>query len=120
MARFERHLFICENERPEGHPRGSCSGRGSVALTKAFKDALRRRGLNSRIRANISGCLDACEFGPVVVVYPDAVWYGGVSVDDVAEIIEQHLVGGMPVERLLIRDPRFHPVANENGNEAGM
>ena len=115
MARFERHIFICENERPEGHPRGSCSGRGSTELTGAFKEALRRRGLGTRFRANKSGCLDACEFGPVVVVYPDAIWYGGVTVDDVEEIVERHLVGGVPVERLVIRDRRFHRVVGNGG-----
>lgn len=107
MARFKRHVFICENERPDGHPRGSCARRGGCALTEAFKEQLRLRGLGARYRANKSGCLDACEFGPVVAVYPDAVWYGGVTVGDVAEIIESHVVRGVPVERLLIRDRRF-------------
>ena len=56
------------------------------------------------MRANKSGCLDQCEHGPTVVVYPDAVWYGGVTEADVAEIVERHLVGGEPVERLRLAD----------------
>lgn len=59
------------------------------------------------VRANASGCLDACEFGVSVVVYPEGIWYGGVTVDDVPEIIDQHIIKGKVVERLLIRDPRF-------------
>ncbi|MBE0645564.1 MAG: (2Fe-2S) ferredoxin domain-containing protein [Bacteroidetes bacterium] len=107
MARFKRHVLICENERAEGHPRGSCARGGSAELTEVFKEELRKRGMATRFRANKSGCLDACEFGPVVVVYPDAVWYGGVTVDDVVEIIESHIIGGQPVERLIIKDKRF-------------
>jgi (2Fe-2S) ferredoxin len=107
LARFKRHVLICENERPEGHPRGCCSAKDSAALTKAFKDGLRRRGMNLQFRANRSGCFDACEFGPIVVVYPDAVWYGGVTPDDVEEIIERHVIGGTPVERLVIQDERY-------------
>ena len=107
MARFSKHIFICENTRPEDHPRGSCTRRGSGELTAAFKKALVEKGLAQKCRANSSGCLDACEYGPAVVVYPDAVWYGGVTLDDVQEIVDQHIMAGEPVQRLLIRDPRF-------------
>ncbi|MFZ1730970.1 MAG: (2Fe-2S) ferredoxin domain-containing protein [Bacteroidota bacterium] len=107
MARFKRHILICENQRAEGHVRGSCARKGSCDLTAKFKEELRSRGLASQYRANNSGCLDACEFGPVVVVYPDAVWYGGVTTEDVAEIIDSHVIGGEPVQRLMIQDKRF-------------
>lgn len=107
MARYKRHLFVCENQRPEGHPKGCCAEKHSAALTEKFKAELRKRGLNSQFRINKAGCLDACEFGPVVVVYPDAVWYGGVAPGDVEEIIDAHIIGGAPVERLMIRDARF-------------
>jgi (2Fe-2S) ferredoxin len=66
---------------------------------------LHRRGLSKQIRANTAGCMDACEFGPTLVVYPDNVWYGGVKPSDVTEIIERHLIGGEPVERLRIKFP---------------
>jgi (2Fe-2S) ferredoxin len=102
---FDKHLFICCNRREPGHVRGSCDPTGSEALQKAFKKALAERGLNRRIRANKSGCLDQCEQGPNVVVYPDAVWYCHVTEADVNEIIDEHIIGGRPVERLLLPDP---------------
>jgi len=104
VAPFERHLFVCTNQRPDGHPRGSCDAAGEAALHKAFKKALAEAGLSRRIRANKSGCLDQCEHGPTVVVYPDAVWYGGVTESDVTEIVRAHLVEGRPVDRLRLAD----------------
>jgi (2Fe-2S) ferredoxin len=104
MAPFERHLFICCNQREPGHPRGSCCPAGDEALQKAFKKALAARGLGRAVRANKSGCLDQCEHGPTVVVYPDAVWYGRVTLADVDEIVDRHIVGGVPVERLRLPD----------------
>jgi (2Fe-2S) ferredoxin len=104
VAPFDKHLFICCNQRPPGHPRGCCDPTASDALQKAFKKALADRGLTRLVRANKSGCLDQCEHGPNVVVYPDGVWYGGVTLADVADIIDQHIIGGRPVERLRLPD----------------
>ena len=101
--RFRHHLFVCENRRPEGSRRGCCATRGGEAVRQAFKNELARRGLEREIRANAAGCLDLCEQGPVVVVYPEGTWYVGVQPGDVAEIVEQHLVGGRPVARLLAK-----------------
>jgi (2Fe-2S) ferredoxin len=98
--RFRHHVFICENRRDAADPRGSCGPRGGEAVKSAFKAELARRGLKGVIRANSAGCLDACAFGPTVVVYPEGVWYGRVQPEDVPEIVERHLVGGVPVERL--------------------
>ena len=72
-------------------------------MQKAFKKALAERGVK-RVRANKSGCLDQCEKGPSVVVYPDTIWYGGVTEADVAEIVDEHIIGGRPVTRLLMKD----------------
>ena len=102
MPPFDKHLFICCNRREPGHVRGCCDPTGSEALQKAFKKALAERGINRRIRANKSGCLDQCEKGPSVVVYPDNVWYGRVTEADVNEIVEEHIIGGRPVKRLLM------------------
>ena len=107
MARFRHHVFVCTNRRPPDDPRGSCGCKGSEDVRAAFKDELKRRGLKGVARANAAGCLDACAFGPTVVVYPDGVWYGGVTPADVPEIIERHLLGGARVERLLI--PAMNP-----------
>jgi (2Fe-2S) ferredoxin len=104
MPKFEKHIFVCGNQRPEGHPRGCCDPAGQAELQKLFKVKLAERGLKGKVRANQSGCLDQCEHGPNVVVYPDAVWYGRVTAQDVAEIVDSHIVGGKPVERLLIAD----------------
>jgi (2Fe-2S) ferredoxin len=104
MAKFERHIFICTNQRPEGHPRGCCSPSGEGELHRLFKVKLAQRGIKGTVRANKSGCLDQCEIGPTVVVYPEAVWYGHVKPEDVDEIIDSHIIGGRPVERLIISD----------------
>lgn len=109
MARFEKHVFICTNERPAGHPKGCCKEKGSEQVRDAMKKEIAARGMNKRIRINASGCLDACEFGVAIVVYPEAIWYGGVRVEDVSEIIESHLTGNVPVERLRIRNTEYSP-----------
>lgn len=102
MATFERHLFICVNERSEDDPRGCCVSRGSKEIAAAFKKRLYARGLKRVIRANKASCLDQCAHGASIVVYPEGVWYGRVTLDDVDEIIEEHIIGGRPVERLVI------------------
>ena len=102
--RFEHHVFVCENRRPDGSPKGCCASKGGAAVREALKAELARRGLQGRVRANAAGCLDACDRGVAVVVYPEGVWYGCVTPADVPEIVERHLVGGQPVERLRLRD----------------
>jgi (2Fe-2S) ferredoxin len=104
MPSFLRHVFVCVNERPEGHPKGSCKLRGGVEVRDALKAGLTARGVAKQIRANNAGCLDQCEAGVTVVVYPEQVWYGGVTVADVDELIERHLLGGQVVDRLLMKD----------------
>ena len=105
MPKFQRHIFICANQRETGHPRGSCDPSGEGLLQKAFKQKLAERGIRGDVvRANKSGCLEQCEHGPTVVVYPEAIWYGNVSTDDVSEIVESHIIADSPVERLLIAD----------------
>lgn len=103
MSIFEKHVFVCVNERPDGHPRGCCAAKGSRDLRDQLKIATLRAGLRDKVRVNAAGCLDQCENGTTVVVYPEGTWYGGVCVDDVDEIVREHLVGGRPVERLLLR-----------------
>jgi (2Fe-2S) ferredoxin len=107
--RFRHHVFVCENVRPADDPRGSCGQKGSHAIREALKAEIARRGLKGLVRANASGCLDACAHGPTVVVYPEGIWYGGVTPADVPEIVERHLVGGEPVERLRLRQLESGP-----------
>ena len=102
MPYFEKHVFVCNNVRPDDSPRGDCTRKGGKEVREKFKVELASRGLKGRMRANVAGCLDSCEMGCSVVVYPDNVWYGHVTVGDVDEIIEKHLVGGQVVERLVM------------------
>jgi (2Fe-2S) ferredoxin len=104
LPHFERHVFVCVNERPADNPKGSCKAKGAVEVRDALKQALADRGLKKIVRANNAGCLDQCERGVSVVVYPEQVWYGNVTVADVAEIVDRHIVNGEIVTRLLMPD----------------
>jgi (2Fe-2S) ferredoxin len=95
-------VFVCINERAPGHPKGSCKLRGGPDVRDRLKAELAARGLSQLIRANNAGCLDQCEHGVTVLVYPEQVWYGHVTPDDIPEIVEKHLVGGEVVERLML------------------
>ncbi|MDQ2102947.1 (2Fe-2S) ferredoxin domain-containing protein [Azospirillum isscasi] len=99
---FEAHVFSCTNRRPDGHKRGSCAARGSEKLRDYMKARARELGLDGRVRVNAAGCLDRCELGPVLVVYPEGVWYTYNSPADVDAILETHLIGGGRVERLML------------------
>jgi (2Fe-2S) ferredoxin len=100
LPAFERHVFVCHNTRPADAPRPSCTTDGKSELFTQLQMLAKAAGLGATVRINKSGCLDQCEHGPTVVVYPDAVWYGRVKPEDAAAIVEEHLVGGRQVERL--------------------
>lgn len=104
MPSFKRHVFVCINERPADHPKGCCKAKGGIEVRDRLKSELTARGISKVVRANNAGCLDQCEFGVSVVVYPEQVWYGNVTVDDIPELIDKHIVGGEVVERLLQPD----------------
>ena len=112
---YRAHVFCCVNTRAPDHPRGCCSARNSVKLRAHMKARARQRGLTD-VRINASQCLDRCEFGPTMVIYPEGVWYAPRTVADVDEIIETHLVQGGRVERLLLMPDE--PLPGE-GAEAG-
>ena len=99
---YRLHVFCCTNKRPEEHPRSSCAERGSIDLRDYMKARVKEMGL-SGIRINAAGCLDRCELGPTVVVYPDGIWYHMETYKDVDEILELHLRGGTTVQRLLLK-----------------
>ncbi len=98
---YRCHVFCCVNERPEKHPRGSCARRGSVHLRNYMKARAEELGLDG-VRINQSGCLDRCERGPTMVIYPEAVWYHYDSLADVDEILETHVLRSGRVDRLLM------------------
>lgn len=93
------------NKRADDDPRGCCLSRGSEEILNTFKKELKKRGLKGKIRANRAGCLDACAFGPSVVIYPEGIWYTVKTKEDVLEVIEDHLVKGKTIERLLMKSP---------------
>ena len=99
---YRLHVFVCTNRRPDSHPRGSCAGRGSEPLRDYLKARAKELGL-ADIRVNSAGCLDRCELGPTMVVYPDGIWYRFDSDADVDEILTSHLLRGQPVRRLMLR-----------------
>ena len=104
MPPFERHVFVCHNIRAADAPRPSCTSDGKSDLHTQLNQLAKAAGLGATVRINKSGCLDQCEHGPTVVVYPEAVWYGHVRPEDAVEIVNEHLVGGRPVERLRLAE----------------
>ena len=107
MGRFQKHIFICNNQRKEDDPRGCCTARGSLELMDYLKQRVHDSGLKGKVRVNKAGCLDACAYGPTMVVYPDDVWYGRIMMEDVEEIVERHFLGNQPVERLTLGPDDF-------------
>ena len=106
---YEHHIFMCTNVRAEGHPRGSCSARAAAAggvdkLRAYMREKAKTLGIES-IRCNAAGCLDRCELGPSVVIYPEGVWYKIESTADVDAILERHLRGGGRVPDLMMPAP---------------
>lgn len=100
MPRPTRHVFVCSQQRPPGHPRGSCAAKGASALLQAFWAELQKRQAYDHVAITYSGCMGPCEGGPNVLVYPEAVLYQGVKTEDVTEIFDSHLEQGQVVERL--------------------
>ncbi len=102
MPRPERQVLVCVNQRPAGHPKGSCAEKGSQQLFDLLKAALRERGLDRRVMLNRTYCLKHCSLGPTVAVQPDNVWYAGV-----------------PLSRFLRELQRVHGIASRRGAARG-
>lgn len=104
MSQFQYHAFFCLNHRKGSE--NSCELHGATKLFDYAKNACKRLNLNGpgNVRVNRAGCLDRCDFGPVMVVYPEGVWYQLVDEQDVDEIIQSHFIEGKPVARLTISD----------------
>ena len=99
---YRRHVFCCVNERPAGHPRGCCKEKGSDKLRNYMKARAKELGL-SDVRVNNAGCLDRCELGPTMVIYPEGVWYRYDNAADLDEILQVHLIEGGRVTRLMLQ-----------------
>ena len=99
---YDRHIFVCNNER-KNNERRSCGEQYGLELVAAFKKQLNDKKLAINIRAQKCGCLGICDFGPTIAIYPEGTFYVNVQLEDVSEIIEQHIIQNKPVERLLLK-----------------
>lgn len=99
---YEHHIFVCENVREPDDKRGSCGSHGTTELRGYMKDLLKEHGLKARNRVNKAGCLNYCERGPVLVIYPEGTWYRFETEADIEEIVLTHIRDGKRVERLLL------------------
>ncbi len=102
---YRAHIFCCTNERPDGHARGCCKSRGAEPLRNYMKARVKELGI-AATRVNVAGCLDRCEEGPVMVIYPEGTWYTYRTREDVDDIIATHLQNGQVVTRLHLKDSR--------------
>ena len=102
---YRHHVFCCTNTRPPGHPKGCCMEKGSDKLRNYMKARAKELGL-AGTRINSAGCLDRCEHGPTMVIYPEGVWYAYRTTADIDEILETHLQRGGRVERLMLQPGR--------------
>ena len=103
MSYYRYHLFFCTNLREDGS--ACCARHGAQQMRDYLKQRVKTQGLSGPggVRVNTAGCLDRCDKGPVIVIYPEAVWYTFVDTEDIDEILEKHILGGEVVERLLIK-----------------
>ncbi|MFN7313255.1 MAG: (2Fe-2S) ferredoxin domain-containing protein [Bacteroidota bacterium] len=99
--RYEKHIFICTNQKAEG--KACCGDTRGTELVNAFKESIRNKGLQTKIRAQRAGCIDACSNGPALVVYPEGTYYGKVTLADVERIVEQHLINNQVVSELELK-----------------
>lgn len=102
MNKPQHHIFVCTSSRVNGQQKGYCYSHAGVDIVTAFMEEIQDRELEGEVFINNTGCFGLCEQGPIVVVYPDNVWYGHVTPDDVAEIMDEHIEGGKVVARLEI------------------
>jgi (2Fe-2S) ferredoxin len=103
MPAFTHHIFVCGNQRNCDHPRGCCDPDGNNALRNSLKAAAKEKGLGPLVRVNSAGCLEQCELGPTLVIYPQGIWYGNVKNTDIPRIVES-LANGTVLEDLRIPD----------------
>ncbi|MEO5347527.1 MAG: (2Fe-2S) ferredoxin domain-containing protein [Magnetococcus sp. YQC-9] len=106
---YDIHVFCCTNSRAPGHPRGDCAGKGALDLQGYLKFRVKALPEIGNVRINQSGCLDRCELGPLMVIYPEGVWYHYRTTADVDEILERHILKGERVERLRLANDATRP-----------
>jgi (2Fe-2S) ferredoxin len=109
---YKAHVFVCTNEREPGHPRGCCKEKGSVDLRDYMKAKAKELGIKN-VRINNAGCLDRCELGPNMVIYPDGVWYRATNFEEIDEVLQKHLIEGGRVEKLMLKPGDDPPKAKK-------
>ncbi len=102
MVQPKYHVFVCTSCRINGVQKGFCHNKGSVGIVERLMEEIEDRGLSGDVVVNNTGCFGICDKGPIMVVYPEGVWYGNVSEDDIERIVEEHFEGGTPVSELMI------------------
>ena len=99
MGQYDRHVFACTSGE-------TCPTQGDVEkYVQYLRGEAVKAGLKTDVRINKAGCFSQCGHGPMIIVYPDDVWYHGVKESDLAEIVQSHIIGGKPVERLVYNPP---------------
>ncbi len=121
MPPFTHQIFVCGNQRPPDHRRGSCDPAGTDLLRHAFRAELQKHKLGPLARANKAGCLEQCEHGPVVAIYPQGIFYGPVTPADVPRIVEETILQGRVIPELRIADdclnnPHCPHISARNGS----
>ncbi len=102
MNKPKYHIFVCTSSRANGQQKGFCHTKDGVGVVESFLEEISDRGLSGEVMVSNTGCLAICEKGPIVIVYPDNVWYGSVTPADVEEIVSVHIEEGQVVKRLVI------------------
>jgi (2Fe-2S) ferredoxin len=97
---YEKHIFVCSNQRAEGAPRVSCGENHGNEIVARFKALIVENKLRMKVRAQRTSCFDWCEQGPIITIYPEGVVYGKVTLEDVEEIFESHIINNQPINRL--------------------
>lgn len=102
MVELKHHIFVCTSCRINGQQKGFCFSKDSVDIVQRFMEAVEENDLSGEVMITNTGCFGICDKGPIAVVYPEGVWYGNLTAEDVDTIIEQHIMNGNPVEALRI------------------
>lgn len=103
MQKPKYHLFVCTSSKINGQQKGFCHSQGGVEIIQKFIEEIEERDLSGDVLVSNSGCFGICSSGPAAVVYPEGTWYGGITVDDVPEIVESHFENGKKLERLELK-----------------
>ncbi len=106
MNGYEKHVFVCENLRSSDSGKNSCGRAHSAEMRQWLKKQVVARGLKGKVRINSSGCLGFCHLGPVMVIYPQGIWYAGFTADDLEEILTESILSDRVIHRLKLTQPQ--------------